>query len=494
MLSDGHAIQLALVLLAALMMFVSAYVFSERRVLAVLILLIPFQVITSRYGTLNVALIYLAGLAFLLQGRFKHFPHISAVALIFVVYLLSMALTLRATYRDHGFYLVTIASNFLLFYMVYNYFARNNDVRYAFKLLVWMNALVIGYCILQLGVGFNQMALFGVAEWQMGGNLEDRGRLVGPFGPPGPNAGYFALSILLLGYALIHASTRSMRAVLISLILGNFAFLVATGNRGGFLSLIVGGFAFLWIFRRDMGVLRALRLGVGGLFGGTLMAALIVVFTPYNVLFERLKETEFEGYAPESRSKAWEMAIEAIPDRLMLGHGPQMKLIDAADRYIPGYETIPYPHNLYLFLLYSLGVIGLIVYLVWFFKLSARWWASRQVRGPTLIDDMTDSMSRIGLLFMFVFLFDQLKVEFLRLRLSDYQHYVFVVWAMVEAFAEHTRRAKRQAAAPPRETAPAPAPLDAPAEAQTPLHAPRPGASFGVGIGGGPIRGGRKPQ
>lgn len=328
----------------------------------------------------------------------------------------------------------------------------------------------------------------------MGGNLEDRGRLVGPFGPPGPNAGYFALSIILFGYALIHANSRMMRAVLIGLILGNFAFLVATGNRGGFLSLIVGGFAFLWIFRRDMGVLRALRLAVGGVFGGTVMAALIVVFTPYNVLFERLKETEFDGYAPESRSKAWEMAIEAIPDRLMLGHGPQMKLIDSADRYIPGYETIPYPHNLYLFLLYSIGVIGLVVYLVWFAKLWVRWWGGRYVRGPTLTDGMTDGMARIGLLFMFVFLFDQLKVEFLRLRLSDYQHYVFVVWAMVEAFAEHTRRAKQRGALPPRETAPPPPPPDGPADDMKPLRAPGLGQSLGVGIGGGPIRGRRTPQ
>lgn len=431
--TTSYALQLGIALIFGISFFFMAYASSERLVLGILMVLIPFQLITSRYGSMNMVLVYLVGAALMLRGRVRAYPLLGSVALILLVYLLSISMALRATYKDHILYLIMIGSNFILFYIVYNYFRQSKDLRYALNLFLIMNVLVIGYGLIQLLVGFNQMSFMGVGELSFNVNLEDKRRLIGAFNGAGVNGEYFAIQILLIGYMAIFETRKKMKIFLLVLMTLNFGLLVATGSRGSFLSLLGGGILFLWVFRKQLGAAAVMKIMVvaGVLFTGT--ALIVINYTSFNVLFDRLEATEINEGVPDTRQKAFELATERIPEALLIGHGPRIVLIDEYLRQIRGYKPLGgYPHNLYLFLLYTLGIPGLLAYLMYFLRLMLRW---KQAAKYKVEDPLLTGIPRIALVLMVVFLVDQMKIEFLRAQYNDMQHFMYTLWAILLAFS-----------------------------------------------------------
>jgi O-antigen ligase len=417
-LDTGHALQLGIALLFGIGLFAAVYALPERIILGILIVMIPFQPIMSRYGSLNMVLTYLVGAALLLKGRIKYYPLLMSVFFIFVAYFLSTSVALRATLKDHIFYLVAIGGNFVLFYMVYNYFRQSGDYRYAFKVMIWMNILVVLYGFIQLSVGFDKFAFMGISEFGFATQLEHKQRLVGTFGAAGVNAEYFALQILLVGYMIMHESRKHVKTLLLMLVATNFALQVATGSRGSFLSLMGGIVLFIWFFRKELGAIAIARITV---FGGALFVAsalIMINYTDFNVLFERLGNTEFEGGVPDTRQGAFGAATERIPEAIVLGHGPRLKLIEEETRRIPGYIPLgSYPHNLVLFLLYTVGIVGLVAYVVFFAAMFMRFKDANKYQ----CDDA------------------------LRFKLNDSQNYLFTLWAVMLAFSDIlVNKAKKQ--------------------------------------------------
>jgi len=434
-LSSGHAIQLGLSLLIGVLLFVMVYVLPEKKILAFLIIIIPFQLITSRYGSLNMVLTYLVGVSLILKGSIKYLPLLPVVLAILTTYFISTFLALRPTWVDHLLYIISIASNFVLFYMVYNFFRSNADLKFAFKLLVWMNILVVIYGLMQLVIGPEKFALLGIDELSFASNLTEKQRLVGTFGAPGINAEYFALQILLLGYMFMNDKVRKIKFFVLCLMLANFGLLVATGSRGSFLVLMGGILLFLWFYRKQLGTLVLIRVISVGSILFTLIAVLIINYTDFNVLFKRLGETELtESGVPETREYAFNLALDRISDAMIAGHGPQLRLIDEETRRIEGYKPMPgYPHNLYLFLLYTLGFLGFFAYMVFFISLYINFWKGSK---RNIDDYYLKGVPTLGMLLLTVFLIDQLKIEFLRLRVNDMQHYLFTLWAILLAFTD----------------------------------------------------------
>lgn len=436
-LTASYATQLGLALGIGLLFFTLAYSLPARPVLGFLIVLIPFQLIDSRYGSLNVVLTYLIGFAFLLKRRLKNFPAIGIVSALFVLYLLSMFQTVRAIWFDHLLHIVSVGSGFLLFYLVYNSFVRNLDIRYGFKLLVIMNILVIGYSAINLTVGFDRFVPLGIREWAFTANVEGTQRLAGAFGAPGITAEFYALQCLILAYAFVHARKRVQSLTFAGLIAANAFLIIASGSRGSFLVMLGAILLFFLVFRKELGAARITRyvaMGVAGLF----VAAVIVATVPqFASVFDRFTGTEFESYVPETRQRSFEIALERIPDGLILGHGPRLRLIDEARRRIPGYESMPaFPHNLYLHLLYTLGIPGLILYMAFFWRIGNRMW---KARGLNVGDPFRNGMPKLGVLVLMAFLVDQLKIEFLRTQNTDIQHYLFTLWAFTLAASDRLR-------------------------------------------------------
>jgi O-antigen ligase len=150
-------------------------------------------------------------------------------------------------------------------------------------------------------------------------------------------------------------------------------------------------------------------------------------------MYERLGRTELEEGMPDTRAKSWLTIAALATEKPLLGHGPRLRLDGDEARSYPGTRALPYPHNLYLFLLYTVGAIGLIAYLWFFAWLIVRFKAGiRQSSGDSLVD----GFAKLGILLMIVFLVDQIKVEFLRIGFIDYWHYAFSLFAIFLGFAD----------------------------------------------------------
>lgn len=385
---------------------------------------------------------YLIAAAFLVRGRIKRLPILWAFLLIMIAYLASMSQTLAATYFDHIIYLISITANILVFYIVYNFCIQEQDYKFPIRLFVWVAGIVAVFFTFSAVVGFDRFTFMGIDELSFEGNLERHQRLVGPFNAPGTNAEFLAIQILLLGYVLMHEHVRLRQIVLLGLLVANFAFLVGTGSRGGFVALVVGVILFAINFRKQLGGKLLVGMGFATLLL-SVSAVMMVKFTEYNVMFDRLAATEFEGVVPDSRSWAFKIALERIPENPVLGHGPQIRLIQEENRQIRNYHPFGgYPHNLILFLLYTVGIIGLFAYLVFFFALFRRWWSSRNISTP---DPLLNGIPRLGIVLILVFAASQMRIEFLRSLLHDYQNYLFALWAMLLALTDIARAKSRDA-------------------------------------------------
>ena len=257
-------------------------------------------------------------------------------------------------------------------------------------------------------------------------------RLTGPFNAVGMTAEYLVIMIFLIAYELLHNKNPRTRMLLYVLMAADIGLVVATGNRGGFLSLLGGSVLFLWVFRKDLGLVRSASLiAAAGLFA-TLAIFIVLNYTQYNHMFERLSNTEIEGGIPDSR-QGWKTTVELIKERPILGHGPQLRLFDDWERVIPGHTPIDYPHNLYLFLLYTVGIVGVLAYLTFFIGILVRVTKASKL---SIGDAYLNGFLRLGQVLVIVFLVDQLKVEFLRISLTDYWQFVFCVFAILVGAAD----------------------------------------------------------
>ncbi|MFK8032489.1 MAG: O-antigen ligase family protein [Gammaproteobacteria bacterium] len=430
--TDSQLAQLIIGLGVGLVMFVVAYAASEKSIITLLVLMVPFQMINTGYGTLNTVLVYMVGFIFMLRGRLKSFPLLWSALFILFALLLSTSQAHKSTFLDHFFYIVTIAANFVLFYLVYNFVAKSTThERYGVNLLIGTGTLVLVFSAIKITTGFNPGIAFGISEFATMDNLEGQQRFIGSFAAAGINGAFHAMQLVLLAFVVMYNKKPMARIIIGALFLGNAAFLVATGSRGSFISMVFGIFLLLVLFIRQVGMGRVVALAVGLPMMFLTAAFVIIKFTTYNVLFERLMETEFDGLTPDTRNFSY--VLEKIPNKIVLGHGPRMVLPNQEIRRIPGYEPMAWPHNVYFYIAYTTGVLGLVAYLSWFFALTMRYIRAFRYRSESAY---LTALPRVGVVIMMMFLVDELKIEFLRFGLADYQQYMFASWAVMLAMAD----------------------------------------------------------
>ena len=51
-------------------------------------------------------------------------------------------------------------------------------------------------------------------------------------------------------------------------------------------------------------------------------------------------------------------------------------------------------------------------------------------------DHFLNGLPKLGIIILTVFLIDQIKLEFLRVKLADYQHYIFMLFGAFTAYAD----------------------------------------------------------
>jgi hypothetical protein len=193
--------------------------------------------------------------------------------------------------------------------------------------------------------------------------------------------------------------------------------LLATGNRGAVVSLAVAFLYSLWVFRRHMNLVRYV----------VLISAVIVTFASAEMVLDkytvaasvaqRLTGTQFKGVEPDTRVGVWGPIIQRSFEHIFIGHGPWY---DTGR----GLVRVFWPHNGYLFYLYTLGLFGLSVFLVIVFKLYR---ITRRYTHPAAVGTFVGvALSTLGVQLV------QLLVAQMR---TDHQRstdtiYMYIVWLL----------------------------------------------------------------
>lgn len=442
--------ELAWALLLALIMFLLAA--GSRRTLAigVLLVLIPFQTIETRFGSSSVLMAYVLAVVLLLNGGLR-VRMLAALGLILLAYLISLSQASRVIIALHVFYLFQFFSCFAVFLLAYNFSRLVENERVVVNLLLLVNGLVLLYCALQVGAGPGaNVSLFGIEALSTNANREiGDARLVGPFGNPGATAGYFTLMTLLCAMELMFA--RGARGWLVrSIIVLNLIGLVATGNRAAFVVLVATFPAFLFMLRREIGARKVVRYAVGGVAALVIASAVAVAFTDFNRMFDRLATvTENEGGVPGTREGTWPVAIDKIKNDPWLGEGPFYVYPEAAEKLgWPRADFDDYPHSLYLYLLRTVGLIGLSAVL-WFFVQA--WLLLYSAQKLESLDKYSTSILRVGMVLIPAFLLAQVTLEFPRPSTMDYAQFVFALVGLLVGVADR-RGANLPASSPIAQT------------------------------------------
>jgi len=58
------------------------------------------------------------------------------------------------------------------------------------------------------------------------------------------------------------------------------------------------------------------------------------------------------------------------------------------------------------------------------------------------LNNFLNNLPRLGIILLTVFLIDQIKLEFLRFRLTDFQHFIFMLFGAFLAFSDKLRNLK----------------------------------------------------
>ena len=275
---------------------------------------------------------------------------------------------------------------------------------------------------------------FGVKELQL-----HNVRVGGPFFDFELLSEFCALSSLTLVFLILRTRELLPRLALGALLLLDIFVLFVTVTRGSVISLGVGLVYLLFRIRKRLRVVPFTIAAATLVAGAALIRFYVKHFTLAGDIGARLESTHFVGLVPDTRVAAWSSGWEKFLEHPIIGHGPYYTMRT-------GVLLWYWPHNVYLYIANLVGIVGLTFFLWLVFRLIHL--SSRS--GEDLNDP---NYARAFLLIantqMIVFLFDQVKIDYLRNPV-----YQFEVWLMFAVLVSAYRVAYP---AKPAEPEPAPA-------------------------------------
>ncbi len=405
--------------------------------LGFLLIALPFPRSTT-FGTTNLAFILILLVIWLLRmsqrvaALPRRTPADVPIAGLLIAYIVSFYNVAPRHMHLALANFVTFLACILLFYMIVNNVRTSQDLRrlHVFQVVSMASVLLMGlWELTHPGQVFIPGWIdFGSAEWRGGLSqaLHDV-RIGGPFFDYELLCEYCALGILLLIFLLAQARSPSRKAVLAILLGVAILCLFATVTRGGFVAALLGVGYLLWHVRRRLKVVPSTIVGVAAivfLFG---LNEYVARHTNAGDLLARMQNTKFIGWMPESRATTWPMAVDRMMRHPIIGHGPHYDVQH-------GREVWFWPHNLYLYIGNLVGIVGLGFFLWFMFTL----WRISRPQGDRLGDpDYARAFLLVGHVQLLTFLFDEVKIEYLRNPIYPFQ--VWILFASIVAAHQITR-------------------------------------------------------
>lgn len=432
--------------LAALIVFGIAWRIDMIAGLGLLVVALPFPRGTV-FGNTNLALILILLVIWLLrftQGQSaaaRRTPVDLPVAGLLIAYIVSFNNVTSAENLAQAFATFEIlVGSMLMFYMIVSNLRRAEDLEriHIFQLISALTVFLLAvYEVGNPGAPFirgwiqvgaiprSELNLHGV---RVGSSFNDFELL----------SEYCALTLLLVAFRLVRASSVTRKFFYGALGLLNSFVLFATVTRGAIISLTVGLLYLAFLLRRRIRfvpIVLIAALAIGLFFG---MDFFVSTYTRSGSLVERLSETKLVGgWMPESRAGAWENGWARVMVHPIIGQGPYY-----AD--IPGYAWT-WPHNGYLYIANLVGLVGLGFFL-WI--ILGLWRTTQPMVDDLAHGDYAQAFLVIARVQLLVFLVDQMKIDFARNSIYSCQ-----VWLMFACFAAAAQIAR----ATPRSPQEAPA-------------------------------------
>jgi O-antigen ligase len=334
---------------------------------------IPFEHVNLGLG--DVAISKLAGYLFLLTVLLQPsvcLRPISAACWCFIIYVgvcAALGLFLASGYADEVLdRLFTLVQMVVLFHLAYNLFRHEQVATGA------LMALIAG-CVVLSG-----LTLTGISSTQTGTGLD--AQRITAFGENANRmAGVLTLGLVSLA-ALVSSRTRSAGGLRILA----WAFLallgmviLLTGSRGGLLALVAGLIALMW----SGATAQARRTNIILLV--TSLAMLVLAVLMNDTILRRWEDT-IQGGNLAHREQIFPAAWNLFLESPLIGWGPARNLyelgwrISDVTRYLPSHQMDT--HNLFLFILTQVGIVGSIPFFAGFVLcLNSAWKARRGAHG-----------------------------------------------------------------------------------------------------------------
>lgn len=325
--------------------------------------------------------------------------------------------------QDAFIHVTTMFTAIGLFYLVTNMVNDEKKLRLVVQVLIISIVMVMSFTTIELL--FPGRAI--IPSWLYSHHkvtLITKGlRMKGPFHDFELLAEFFSLSIPLMIFMAIRSRRLLMRVVYTVLLVSCLFLMLATITRGAFITLIVGLAYLTYTCRKDLDIVRIF------MFAGA-FAALIVVLEAFvaqhtvsGSLFDRMVKITFErGVIPSNRYIGWTQGVQRLMWHPVFGNGPALN-------WSKGVNLPVYPHNGYLYLADLTGFFGLFAYLLLLYRLVKTSLIS--AKDSIVTSSFSRGFMKVLHVWILMFMFDQLKIEYL--RNSVYIYYVWIFFALIPA-------------------------------------------------------------
>ena len=329
--------------------------------------------------------------------------------------------------------MVFILAGCLFYVLVVDGLRTESHLRLALKMFCVTAAFVDVTAIADHYFGFRLIPEWFLFAPATTAGVEIGDRAGGVFGSHGLLADFSAMSFYLQIMLGMRAQSRAAKWLYYGLAALSVQMIVMTVNRGGLGIWTLGGLYFLWFNRRRvrwvhvvfLAPAAALLSGAVGVFGDRF-------FYKVRVLDRLLKTQLFRG-VPETRVGVWTAVVGHIPEHPWIGHGPFIDLRRGAA------GGMYWPHNAYLFYLYTTGILGLAS---WLWILGKIIWLSFP-RGP--VDFKRDSLARVTMVVFHVqvIMFATSQILSDHQRGDVYYYYMWILFALASVGWRLSRAEKR---------------------------------------------------
>jgi hypothetical protein len=262
-------------------------------------------------------------------------------------------------------------------------------------------------------------------------------RMGGPFHDYELAAEFFTLNAFFIFFVLIRSKRLVVRSLLGLFLVTDLFMMFTTITRGAFFSLIVGTVYLIFLSRKDISFVRFSYIVVGMTVLLVVLEGIVARYTTSGSLFERVMTTTFEsGLVPSNRVGTWENAIERGMKNPVFGRG-------AGWDFARGLTTGYWPHCLYLYYFNITGLFGLSAFIFLVYRLLKATFAG--VRASLVTSSYPEALLKIMHVVLIIFLFDQIKIEYL--RNGKYTYFIWFFFGMIIATHNIVTKQRRERAA-----------------------------------------------